>query len=73
MALQLSLDGQVAIAGDFNGNVRAIATDTGAAAWEAKLPNLISTFQLSPDGHLAIAGESNGNVRAFAADTGAAS
>ena len=53
-------------------DVRDIATDTGAASWEAKLPGELTALQLSPDGQLAIAGDSNGNVRAIASDTGAA-
>ena len=63
---QLSPDGQLAITGDADGNVGSIATDAGAASWEAKLPYRISALQLSPDGTKAI-------VRAMATDTGTAS
>ena len=67
-ALQLSRDGQLAIAEDNRGNVGAIATDTGAASWEANLPSYITALQLSPDGQLAIGGDVGGNVRAIADD-----
>ena len=68
-APQLSPDSQLAIAEDNRGNVRAIATDTGTASWEASLPSYSTALQLSPDGQLAIGGDAGGNVGAIGTDS----
>ena len=50
-----------------------VASYTGAASWETKLPTRVSALQLSPGGQLAITTDSVDNIRAIAADAGAAS
>ena len=67
MALQLAPDGQLAITGDGCGNIRAIATDTGAASWEATLPSKIGALHLTPDARQDIAGDVKGNARVILA------